>query len=245
MRPILAIPLFLCLFLLASGMAWADCSGPSGTAGETMYNSDYKVMQFCNGTNWISMAASGQGTETDPKVGTLTNGKWCKTDGSQVTCTEDAPVPSGAVMAFNLASCPSGWSALSGAAGRFIVGTGTLSSDTYSLDDTGGEARHTLTANEMPAHTHSIDPPNTGVSISDPGHSHTFSYQQFNSQWSGSSVTAMADIGGNAASKATSTTYTGITASVDIAPFTSGSAGGGAAHENRPPYLALLYCQKN
>ncbi len=30
-------------------------------------------------------------TETDPEVGTLTNTKWCSTDGSVVNCTEDAP----------------------------------------------------------------------------------------------------------------------------------------------------------
>ena len=30
-------------------------------------------------------------SESDPQVGTLTNGKWCTTDGSTVNCTSDAP----------------------------------------------------------------------------------------------------------------------------------------------------------
>lgn len=30
-------------------------------------------------------------TETDPQVGTLTNTKWCNTDGSVINCTQDAP----------------------------------------------------------------------------------------------------------------------------------------------------------
>jgi hypothetical protein len=30
-------------------------------------------------------------TEADPKVSTLTNGKWCSTNGSVITCTQDAP----------------------------------------------------------------------------------------------------------------------------------------------------------
>ncbi|MFH1053292.1 MAG: hypothetical protein V1740_02630 [Candidatus Woesearchaeota archaeon] len=32
------------------------------------------------------------GAETDPEVGTLTNGRWCTTDGSTITCTQTAPV---------------------------------------------------------------------------------------------------------------------------------------------------------
>ena len=35
--------------------------------------------------------------ESDPKVGTLTNTKWCTTDGSTINCTEDAPAGSGDV----------------------------------------------------------------------------------------------------------------------------------------------------
>lgn len=31
-------------------------------------------------------------TETDPQVGTLTNGKWCTSDGTMVNCTSNAPV---------------------------------------------------------------------------------------------------------------------------------------------------------
>lgn len=33
-------------------------------------------------------------TETDPKVGTLTNGKWCTSNGTVVNCTSNAPVTS-------------------------------------------------------------------------------------------------------------------------------------------------------
>jgi len=30
-------------------------------------------------------------TETDPQVGTLTNGKWCNSDGTTVNCNQDVP----------------------------------------------------------------------------------------------------------------------------------------------------------
>jgi hypothetical protein len=63
-------------------------------------------------------------------------------------------LPAGAVVPFNLAACPTGWSAVTDLAGRFPIGVGTLGSNTYALGDTGGAATHTLTVAEMPAHTH-------------------------------------------------------------------------------------------
>ncbi|MCI5059487.1 MAG: hypothetical protein MRY79_00280 [Alphaproteobacteria bacterium] len=102
--------------------AKAACTNPAGTEGQQMYNTTYKVMQFCDGTNWVSMkggtattldalsCADGEvakwnnagsawecatdnsgGAETDPQVGTLTSGKWCTTDGTDIDCTSNAP----------------------------------------------------------------------------------------------------------------------------------------------------------
>lgn len=45
-------------------------------------------------------------TETDPQVGTLTNTKWCTTDGTDIDCTSDAPAGSGDVT--DVFSCASG-----------------------------------------------------------------------------------------------------------------------------------------
>ncbi len=59
-------------------------------------------------------------------------------------------IPSGAVMAFNLASCPSGWSTYASAKDRVIVGSGS----SYSLGKKGGAKTHTLTIAEMPKHRH-------------------------------------------------------------------------------------------
>ncbi|MCW0236533.1 MAG: hypothetical protein OJJ21_23250 [Ferrovibrio sp.] len=119
--------------------------------------------------------------------------------------------PAGSVMAFNLASCPSGWTALNDSAGRFIVGVGTLGPDNYSLGGTGGEARHTLSVAEIPSHTHSM---------------------------------ATLDLGANPYSGgATKGPYNRSWGPGETAPPTE-PTGGGEPHENRPPYLALLYCQK-
>lgn len=55
------------------------------------------TMQFKNSSGaWTNIpAAAGVLTEDDPQVGTLTNGRWCTTDGAIVNCTSTAPsVPS-------------------------------------------------------------------------------------------------------------------------------------------------------
>ena len=40
---------------IITGPAYA-CSGPTGAAGEMIYNADHNVMQYCDGASWISMA---------------------------------------------------------------------------------------------------------------------------------------------------------------------------------------------
>lgn len=78
---------------------------------------------------------------------------------------------------------------------RFLVGVGS----SYAAGDTGGEATHKLTVNELPSHSHNYFYPGNASGT----------------EWYGASGTAK----GN----------TTATAAV----------GGGAAHENRPPYFAV------
>src|SRR5206468_7088904 len=47
------------------GSAHAGCSGPAGNEGDFIYNGDYHVMQFCNGTAWFSMGG-GSGPTGPP-----------------------------------------------------------------------------------------------------------------------------------------------------------------------------------
>ncbi len=72
--------------------AMAACANPVGSMGDVGYNQDYAVMQFCNGTSWVSMAASGALTELDPKIGTLTSNNICTSDagGAGIVCTTAA-----------------------------------------------------------------------------------------------------------------------------------------------------------
>ncbi len=72
----------LVLALWGRGALAADCATPSGNEGDVIYNSTYKVVQFCNGTDWVNAGSSGA-----INVGTLTNGSFCTTDGSVINCT--------------------------------------------------------------------------------------------------------------------------------------------------------------
>lgn len=79
---------------------------------------------------------------------------------------------------------------------RFLLAAG----DTYEAGAIGGEATHTLTVDEMPAHQHNIT---------------TLPSNEAGAEWAGAS--------GKSAVRAQSTTI----------------VGGGAAHNNMPPYIAV------
>lgn len=86
---------------------------------------------------------------------------------------------------------------------RFLLSAG----DTYGAGDTGGEATHALTINEIPSHRHTHNISHTYTSYP-PSHE---------SSQDGYRATAWKDGNGSV------TEY----------------AGGGAAHNNMPPYLAV------
>ncbi|MDD2680082.1 MAG: hypothetical protein PHO03_04735 [Candidatus Omnitrophica bacterium] len=115
-------------------------------------------------------------------------------------------IPAGAVLAFNLDACPSGWTEYTSARDRTIVGSGT----TYARGATGGAATHTLSTAEMPSHSHGL----TGSTGGDLfGSNPAAGTYHPSGSWS--------------------------------LPRGTDNAGGGGAHNNMQPYIALLYCQKD
>jgi microcystin-dependent protein len=108
---------------------------------------------------------------------------------------------------------------------RFVSGSGS----SYSVGDTGGLSNVTLTTSEMPVHNHTI---------TDPGHNHASNQDLENPNSGGITQGPGGRSHGiiSAGSVITQSNTTGITIA-----NAGGTAGVTQAHENRPPYLALIY----
>lgn len=128
-----------------------------------------------------------------------------------------SPVGLVAMWKGSIASIPTGWTLDTDLRDKMAIGAGNL----YAYGDTGGEATHTLTLSEIP--TIDLD-----SYMNDPGHTHAIDVVPSDQDGSGSN-------GSISGSKSTGSATTGIT----WTPF-----GGGAAHNNLPPYYALAYIRR-
>lgn len=120
--------------------------------------------------------------------------------------------PVGSIYITTVATNPGtlyGGTWVSWGSGRMLVGVNTADSDFSSAEKTGGAKTHTLTTNEMPPHYHRT---NTD-------------YYYYVEKKDKSNVT------GNSITSKTGGTWQGLG---DVA---TSSAGGGAAHNNMPPYI--------
>lgn len=110
---------------------------------------------------------------------------------------------------------------------RFLWGA----SETHPLGETGGSATHTLTVNEMPAHTHSASLYEAGM------HTHTISILDGSSMNFGSSSYQNAYLSGS--KKVTTSSAGAHTHTVTV-----GATGGGKAFSLMNPYVAVNVWQR-
>jgi microcystin-dependent protein len=123
-------------------------------------NGNYAIMQSTQNNNTYVNAAPGgsvifraDGAAVD--MAKVTKDGFCLgTSGCKKSWDEVSGIPAGAVMAFNLNSCPSGWSAYGASAGRNIVGIdpGNIAYD--ALGERGGRDSVTLSSTQIPASDH-------------------------------------------------------------------------------------------
>lgn len=149
-----------------------------------------------------------------------------------------AGVPAGVVCMWSgtQADIPDGWALCDGQdgrpdlRGRFIVGAG----GDYAAGATGGAATVTLSLDQLPEHSH-----DGAVTIEAAGnHRHNYDRGATKVVQSGSGASGVRY-------GSSSGTYTGYSGEHEHnASLSIESAGGGAAHENLPPYFALCFIIK-
>jgi hypothetical protein len=114
------------------------------------------------------------------------------------------------------------WAALG--AGRMLVGFNAADADFDTAKKTGGAKTHTLQVSEIPSHTHVQD-----------AHSHVITSQTATTGGATSYEHGTLDTS-SAEAEATETTATTVAVNQ--------STGGGAAHNNMPPFLTAYFWER-
>ena len=122
---------------------------------------------------------------------------------------------------------------MGGGAFNPAVDPGVAGNPAYALLGTAGSNSVTLSATEIPAHSHLAT-----ATVSDPGHLHTIAYAHGQADQNEPGVYGdLMDMNGTkSSSTSTNTAVTGVSVAVSV-----GSTGGGLAHANYQPGLGCYY----
>lgn len=127
--------------------------------------------------------------------------------------------------------------------GKVPAGVDTADGD-FDLADTGGAKTHALATSEIPSHSHGVTDGGHTHGVTDGGHTHT---QNIKNAGGGANTRATAatdastDQDGGSSDSAT----TGVTIDSGTTGVTIDNTGGGGAHNNMQPYLALNFIIKH
>ena len=200
-----------------SYMSFYTHTGSVGTDGTVLGNPTERMRITSTGNVGIGTTAPNSKLEV---AGTIhsTSGGIKFPDNTTQTTAASSGTPAGAVMFFNLSSCPSGWTALAAAQGRYLVGLPSAG----TLAGTAGTALSNGENRAVGQHNHTI---------TDPGHSHGLDVTGNDLVWT-SALSLLNDV--QMSPIQTSVVTTGIS----VQP--SGSVAGTNA-----PYIQFLVCQKD
>ena len=144
-------PLFTLLpwFLVPSvpGSSFADDWGQLATISSTM---GVQANHLCLGEASRGDIGCPSYAPTIAPNGTLTATKFAG-DGSALTNLTGGNLPTGAIMAFDLATCPTGWSEYTPAYGRFLRG---IDKSGTGIDPAGTRTAGNVQADELRSHSH-------------------------------------------------------------------------------------------
>jgi len=182
------------------------------------------------------------GLDVRGTVGTTSGGSKTSDGYYLTTFYGKGAVPVGGIIMWSGTTPPDGWALCNGSSGtpnlsgRFIVASG----GGYSYGSTGGESSVTLTASEIPKHTHSVTASGTAASNGSHNHS-TNSPDHYRQDDAGDDEYA----GGDGRAHRASTDYDGAHVhTVTVSGTAAQQSSGGSSHENRPPFYALAFIMR-
>jgi len=213
---------------------WSDIKGTLKTYFDTLYTVDLATL-IHGATEKPSLADNDEFPMTD-SADTYALKKMLASDlkaalktyfDTMYLTSLEASWPVGSIFLSVVATSPrillgfGTWSRI--AEGKFLVGQEAADEDFDTAEKTGGEKTHTLTSAEMPEHTHVQNP-----------HQHDLSSLEKRSTI-GTATTwdIFADVDGS------STSFDPGTYLIPAATATNQNTGGGAAHNNLPPYTVV------
>jgi microcystin-dependent protein len=153
-----------------------------------------------------------------------------------------AAIPVGGIIMWSGSQIPTGWALCNGLnvtpdlRNRFVVGSGS----SYSVGDTGGTNSVTLTASQIPSHSHSAGNLQTSSSGS---HNHVLFGNDRGSNAGQKTAPGLFVDDAERAAQDTNTIQPAGAHTHGITG-TTGSVGDNQPHENRPPYYALAFIMK-
>ena len=245
--------------------------GSENTWGTTINTGLDTIVDALNGTSGTVApdlsTLTLNGTDVTATAAELNTLDGVTATASELNTASTHYVPTGGIIMWSgsTAAIPTGWLLCNGSNStpdlrdRFVVGAGS----SYAVGATGGASTVALSTANMPAHTHSSGTlggstnsagshTHSGTTNTTGSHTHgVLTYYDANANgnrvataYANGGTRAYTEAAGDHSHTLSINSNGSHTHTVDVNSGSTGSAGSGSAHENRPPYYALAYIMK-